>query len=362
MADYYGAWKEDIFVCDKCGWKRTGEECAQGEMFKDLFEIDCPSCNKRLDVVLYPTIEESRANWDKVSEADKQMIEAREKFIAEAESRCLESADELPEIEGDELIFVWDQLRENDRCGDTLITHGEQIIWREPSFYEGYDRFIEVAEILKEKYGSKLVDLVPAERSQNDLLGDCFSAWDLICRVRDCIGLSEWQNLPTKSSRYKTTIDWHKVIVEKPDIKKIGYSDSRSAHDLSKLSRLNTITQLQEIYSDDDLVFVWDEQEAEPIPQIVIRYGNSIVWKEFGYYQCCDRFEPIAMLLQQKYGKKVKDLTPTRRSEANLFGDWRYAESIISKVKGNLWMSRYALDAEGNASEAVKDNSDKIYI
>lgn len=360
MADYYGTWKEDSYICDKCGWKGTGEECAQGEMFNDLYEIDCPWCGKRVDVVLYPTIEESRANWDKVREADKAMIEARERFLNEAIARCLESPDELPEVEGEELIFVWDQLRENNRCGDTLITHGKQIIWREPSFYEGYDRFIEVAGILKEKYGSKLVDLIPTERSQNYLLGDCWSAVDLIKRVRDCFGLSEWQNLPTKNSRYGTTIDWHKVIVEKPEIKKIDYTDSKRAQDLSKIPRLNTITQLPEIYSDDDLIFVWDEQEAEPIPQIVIKYGNSIVWKEFSYYQCYDRFEPIAILLQQKYGKKVQDLTPTRRSEANLFGDWRYAELIAGKVKGNLWMSQYALDNGKIASEAVKDNSDNF--
>ncbi len=248
------------------------------------------------------------------------------------------------------------------KLADFKLRRGEKFLY-EYDFFNGRKhllRIIEVAEILKKKYGSKLIDLLPAERSQNYLLGDCLSAWDLITSFRDCIGLSQLPNLSTESTAYRKTIACREVIIEKPDIKKIGYSDSRSAHDLSKLPRLNKITQLPEILSDDDLVFVWDEQEAEPIPQIVIRYGNLIVWKEFSYYQCCDRFEPIAMLLQQKYGKKVKDLIPTRRSEANLLGGGRGAEFIIGKVQGNLWMSRYALDSEDIASEAVKDNSDKF--
>lgn len=336
MADYYGKWKEDSYVCDKCGWKGRGEEGAQGEMFSELFEIECPSCGRRLDVVLYPTIEESRANWEKVSDADKAMIEAREQFIKESESRCLESPGELPDVEGDNLIFVWDQQK-----GDTVISYGKEIIWREPAFYEGYSRFEEVAEILKKKYGAKLKDLTPAERSQNYLLGDSFGAVGTIQSVRNCLGLNEWQDLPITHSRHRTMVDWSQVVVEKPNINKTDFSDSHSAHDLSKLPRLHLTRQLPEIYSDDDLIFVWDEQEADPIPQIVIRYGNTIIWKEFSYYECYNRFEPIAMLLQQRYGKKVKDLIPTLRSEITLYGDYKSAKGIVGVVQGNLWMSRY---------------------
>ncbi len=172
MAEFYGTWKEDTYVCDKCGWKGTGEDCTQGEMFNDLYEIDCPSCGKRVDVVLYPTIEESRANWEKVSDADKAMIEAREQFIKEAESRCLESPEELPEVKGEVLIFVWDQHKYEKNRDDTVITYGKQVIWTEPAFYEGYDRFIEVAKILKKKYGDRFIDLIPAQRSGNYLYGD----------------------------------------------------------------------------------------------------------------------------------------------------------------------------------------------
>ncbi len=191
MADFYGTWKEDTYVCGKCEWAGTGEECTQGEMFKDLFEIECPSCKERVDVVLYPTIEDSRANWDKVSEEDKIMIQAREQFLNEAETRCLESPEQLPEIKGDVLIFVWDQQRDERGRDDTVITYGKQIIWREPAFYEGYGRFAQVARILKKRYGKRLRDLVPTERSMNYLWGDYLSAPSKTNSFRDRLWLRE---------------------------------------------------------------------------------------------------------------------------------------------------------------------------
>jgi hypothetical protein len=172
MAEYYGTWKSDEVVCDKCGWKGRGEECEQGEMFEELFELNCPSCSKRLFVVTYPTIEESRQNWDKLSEADKRMVEERERFLQLAENSCLKSADQLPDIAGDDLVFVWDQSREDL----TLIRYGDRIVWKEPAYYEGYERFVEVVSILHEKYGSRIKDLVPTLRSMNYLYGDRISA------------------------------------------------------------------------------------------------------------------------------------------------------------------------------------------
>jgi len=73
-----------------------------------------------------------------------------------------------------------------------------------------------------------------------------------------------------------------------------------------------------------------------------------------------DRLPLIGLLLQQKYGKKVKDLTPTRRSGINLLGARKDAKFIIYKVQGNLWMSQYALDTGDGANQIGKDNSDKF--
>lgn len=81
---FYGTWRTDEIQCSECDWKGKGEQCVQGEMFKELFELDCPNCSRRLMAIPYPTIEESRANWDRVSEEDKRQVEAREEFLGRA--------------------------------------------------------------------------------------------------------------------------------------------------------------------------------------------------------------------------------------------------------------------------------------
>ena len=84
----------------------------------------------------------------------------------------LQSPDQLPDIDGDELVFVWDQIEP-----DSLIRYGSLIVWREDTGWEVYDRFGEVADILKQKYGRRLIDMVPTLRSEYALYGDTSHAW-----------------------------------------------------------------------------------------------------------------------------------------------------------------------------------------
>jgi len=68
MPNYYDNWKKQRFTCRNCGWQGTGADCPQGESFRELFEINCPACGEHVAVVSYPTIEEAKHNWDKLSE------------------------------------------------------------------------------------------------------------------------------------------------------------------------------------------------------------------------------------------------------------------------------------------------------
>ena len=345
MAEFYGTWKEDTYVCDKCGWKGTGEDCTQGEMFNDLYEIDCPSCGKRVDVVLYPTIEESRANWEKVSDADKAMIEAREQFIKEAESRCLESPEELPEVEGDVLIFVWDQHKYEKNRDDTVITYGKQVIWTEPAFYEGYDRFIEVAKILKKRYGDRFIDLIPAERSGNYLYGDRISAPQIIEEYRDSLSRREsaieesQANSDKISNTHKAIEQAMRRLASQSEAEKKMIQDREQYLNQAEPQPLKSPEQLPEI-EEDEFIFVWDEEASQNYKGTVIRYGNEIIWREFSHSSRPDRFEEIAQILGQKYGGRLKDLAPTRRSEINLERD-RGDGLSVNKTRGKVWMNQY---------------------
>ena len=66
--------------------------------------------------------------------------------------------------------WSWDQDGE-----DTVILHGEREIWRERAYFEGSDRFVAVHEILRQRYGDRMVAMVPTGRSQLYLGGDHYS-------------------------------------------------------------------------------------------------------------------------------------------------------------------------------------------
>jgi hypothetical protein len=144
-------------------------------MHEALMDSSCPVCPwleaPMLAIVSWPTIEESENNWDKVSEIDKIMIKQRKRFLAELERMSLKSSAALPDLEGSAITITWDFVEED---GDhfTVIKHGEKEIWREPAIYEGHERFAEVVELLKERYGERLADVIPASRSELYLYGD----------------------------------------------------------------------------------------------------------------------------------------------------------------------------------------------
>jgi hypothetical protein len=182
MTAYYSDWKEHQYQCSECSWQGKGELCRQGEMFREWFEICCPNCHAKIGTVMFPTFAESREHWDKVSDADKKAVEIGEALQKDFADRRLSSPDQLPDLDGDDLILVWDT--EKPEGGDVLIKYGERVIWRETGFYENYERFVEMVALLLQKYGDRLQDLVPTRKSQLYLYGDSLSASDKVEKAR----------------------------------------------------------------------------------------------------------------------------------------------------------------------------------
>ena len=117
-----------------------------------------------------PTVSESRANWDKLSDVERKQVELIESLQAKFADGKLSEASQLPEIESPSFILHWDFVHAGFDS-ETLIKHGDTIIFREVVIFEGYERFIEVAEILRARYGTALHDLVPTDRSLTYLYG-----------------------------------------------------------------------------------------------------------------------------------------------------------------------------------------------
>jgi hypothetical protein len=183
MTRYYEDWKDETQTCRACGWQGPGRDLTPGETLADLFEACCPKCGEKVLTVSYPTIRESRRQWDKVAPADRIAVELAEQRARDFARRELRSPDQLPDLEGDDLILVWDRDGQN-----TVIRYGAQELWREPGFYEDCERFEQVAEILYAKYGPRLQDLVPTRASYYSLYGDRIGAPHRIERFRERLG------------------------------------------------------------------------------------------------------------------------------------------------------------------------------
>jgi len=99
--------------------------------------------------------------------------------------RKLHSVDQLPEINSEFLILLWDQDWDTD---EIQILFGERVIFRQPVSYEYHDYFVQACRILKEKYGYHLLDVVPTPRALTFLWGDRYGADETTDRMRELLG------------------------------------------------------------------------------------------------------------------------------------------------------------------------------
>jgi hypothetical protein len=183
MRNYYDNWRMEEFDCPACKWHGPGSALCFGDYTWDHAELLCPVCGEDITLVLHPTIEEARANWDKLSEFDRKHIEAAEAFRADFARRKLREPAQLPDINEPSFALIWDFI-DNGAHRETLIKHGDKVIFAEPALYEGYERFIEVAQILRSRYGAALLDLAPTNTSELYLYGDQLSSPVIVATAR----------------------------------------------------------------------------------------------------------------------------------------------------------------------------------
>jgi hypothetical protein len=184
--DYYD-WLEGAVSCPSCGWKGAGRDLSLSEMFEGGAEYVCPMCSHEFGFRAFPTADEVRRD-PRADPLDKMALGIREERLARHEATKLVSPVQLPALDPAPAVLVWDVVDVPGGDSEVHILHGERVLWRELSWYENYERFEEVARILKLKYGDELTDLVPTRRSWLDLLGDCLSADHHVEVVRASLG------------------------------------------------------------------------------------------------------------------------------------------------------------------------------
>ena len=84
-------------------------------------------------------------------------------------------------------MIDWDLEGQDDEDW-TVLRHDGQEIWRELAYYEGYQRFAAVFEILRERYGSRLAEVRPTPASEVYLYGDKLSAPETVERLNASLG------------------------------------------------------------------------------------------------------------------------------------------------------------------------------
>ena len=169
--------ENERLACPHCGWSGQAGEADRG-FYEELFDVSCPRCEKMLLVVSYPTIEETRraaAAGNDAAKRELPNIERMEARWARAAELALTPRSELPELDGGELEFVWD-FEEADGEDWTVIRCGERLVWRELAYWEGWERFNEVKNILKGHYGVRFASIEPSSASTMYLYGDDLSA------------------------------------------------------------------------------------------------------------------------------------------------------------------------------------------
>jgi len=180
------AWEQITRICF-----RTGRWPASGDLFL--------STSEKPDGYLIPIdADGGKALWSAIrvrglfsdAMADEAVGVLDELFCSPRRTRNdviqtfpLYSPRQLPDLDGEGIALSWDQ-----DGADSIVGYGDVTVWRERTGWEVYDRFEKIALILKHKYGSRLVDLVPTPNSRDALLGDSSAAAFHVASAREALG------------------------------------------------------------------------------------------------------------------------------------------------------------------------------
>jgi hypothetical protein len=178
--------------CGNCGWAGFASE-ASIELFEALCDLECPKCGARLIVITYPTHEDTRAAaaaGNEEAQRDLAGIEQVEARWAKADAIALKRPSQLPRLRGP-VHVIWDF---EDRDGEhfTILRAGDQVLWGELAYWEGIDRFKQIARLLRKRYGRRLKSITPTEASELYLYGDKLSAPDTVDWINAELASRPW--------------------------------------------------------------------------------------------------------------------------------------------------------------------------
>jgi len=96
LLDYYDFHKNERLECPRCGWTGQASD-ASSDHHAELFDVSCPSCEKMLLIVSFPTTEETKqAAGNEEAEAALPGVEQMEARWARAAELALKADSDFP--------------------------------------------------------------------------------------------------------------------------------------------------------------------------------------------------------------------------------------------------------------------------
>jgi hypothetical protein len=177
--NYFDGWQDREFACDSCEWRGTGSGTASGEVFRDLYERDCPQCGTRLLVVSFATHEEIRA----AAAASNQEAISMLKAVEESEARWdiweverLTRVEQLPDLDESVItasMTIGPDLDVPQSDSELKLWLNNQLVHREPGFFESIEPLKRIVPLLRAKYGERFKSIDISQASVY-LYGDRF--------------------------------------------------------------------------------------------------------------------------------------------------------------------------------------------
>jgi hypothetical protein len=371
LFNYFDNWKNEALTCEQCGrkWKL---DLKRADEYEQPLEFRCPACDAVLAIVNFPTVDEMKENWDKLSPSEKELCSTAEDLDRDFAITNLNSPAQLPDIEAEQIILVWDVEPElGDVSGEpkyVTIKHQGQSIWKERAFFECVGRFDEVVDVLKKKYGNRLKDLLPSSASLTFLGGDDLSAWDKLAKIRsrmepgfvdDSDGLDALARAGDREAlntiRYQREYPLQRL--QRPDqLPAIKCRSFLVTWDIAE-----DPPRVQCHATDNSVRFDWNKEEGNGFLFLTLHRDEQLLWREPAsnadrqgkdgkrHWDIVDRYVEIAEILRSRYGAKIKDLVPTSRSQAYVGGlPW----DDINKERKRL----FPADTRPSSSAAVPPN------
>jgi hypothetical protein len=204
LRDVLDPWQDMRFLCPHCGRETPGKDLATGNMHDTFFSCDCPACGNNVVSIERPHVTELMNNIDNLPTETAVEVRTFAEQCARWQKEKLHCVEQLPDIDLDHIVLVWDADRnghENTELyTEIVIRCGEREIYRGPSSWEYDDYFIDACKVLRRKYGNRLHDVIPTERTFCAMWGDKLRAPEIVEgmreRIRNASRIGNWPERP----------------------------------------------------------------------------------------------------------------------------------------------------------------------